>query len=64
MVILYTCILHKHISIMHGCIVTDINDCVRNQCHKGECVDQVNGYECDCKEGWEGEHCQIGEYNR
>jgi hypothetical protein len=25
----------------------------------GECVDRVNGYTCECDEGWSGTHCDV-----
>ena len=26
----------------------------------GSCIDAVNGYKCDCKDGYIGDNCQTG----
>ena len=39
----------------------DINECSSQPClNGGRCVDAVNGYTCDCVQGWDGVHCDIG----
>ena len=40
----------------------DIDDCVSNACENGgSCVDGINGYTWNCKDGFTGEKCQTGE---
>ena len=39
----------------------DINECVTHRCeHGATCLDQVNGYICQCVPGYEGQYCEIG----
>lgn len=37
----------------------DINQCDLNPCNGHKCVDKVNAYKCQCKDGYSGERCQI-----
>ncbi|KAI8489606.1 hypothetical protein Bbelb_327730 [Branchiostoma belcheri] len=37
---------------------TDINECIRNPCHHGRCVNKDGGYKCTCSPGWTGQNCQ------
>ena len=42
--------------------VADINDCLGDPCqNQGTCVDGINGFQCICREGWEGTFCHISE---
>jgi Human growth factor-like EGF len=36
------------------------DNCSPNLCRNGgTCTDDVSGYKCECKDGWEGEQCQL-----
>ncbi|KAL8577903.1 hypothetical protein ACOMHN_011899 [Nucella lapillus] len=38
----------------------NVDDCLSKPCfHGAMCVDQVNGYRCDCLEGWAGARCET-----
>ena len=42
---------------------SDIDECASNLCDNGgTCDDLVNGYRCQCADGYTGEQCKIGEY--
>ena len=36
--------------------------CIGSPCDHGRCIPDLNGetYECQCDDGWIGEHCDIG----
>lgn len=41
-------------------LFADINECSSDPClHGASCVDKVNGYECECTDGWKGPQCQL-----
>lgn len=43
--------------------IADINDCESNPCRNGgTCIDKVSVYQCICGDGWEGDHCEISEW--
>ena len=37
--------------------------CIGDPCQNGRCVPHLNGvnYQCECLDGWIGDHCDIGE---
>ncbi|KAI8482486.1 hypothetical protein Bbelb_398060 [Branchiostoma belcheri] len=37
---------------------TDLNECTKNPCQHGICVNQDGGYKCTCSHGWTGQNCQ------
>lgn len=42
-------------------VSADVNECETEPCeHGGTCIDEVNGFSCNCTPGWEGNTCQFG----
>ena len=38
----------------------EIDECLSNPCRNGAlCQDRVNGYECQCRNGYRGQNCEI-----
>ena len=41
----------------------DIDYCAPEPCLNGAtCMDQVEGYQCQCPPGWQGENCKEGNF--
>ena len=39
----------------------DIDECATIPCQNGgSCTDQVNGYTCNCVDGYDGTNCETG----
>ena len=38
---------------------TNIDDCLNDPCINGECIDEINGYKCQCNSGFFGQNCNI-----
>ncbi|XP_019620282.1 PREDICTED: neurocan core protein-like [Branchiostoma belcheri] len=36
----------------------DLDECIKNPCQHGTCVNQDVGYNCTCSPGWTGQNCQ------
>ena len=40
-----------------------MNECDADPCQNGGiCNDHVNGYTCNCTDGYTGTHCETGKY--
>ena len=47
------------ISLTYFVLLVDIDECLTATCANGaQCVDGVNGYTCDCTNGYLGEFCE------
>lgn len=58
-VIIYTVTI-----VLLSCMWTDIDECAANPCgSNGICVDGIDDFTCQCKPGYTGRRCQIGNYD-
>ena len=57
--------MHKKIILnLYNFHDSDNNDCDPNPCENGgACEDIVNGYRCQCLDGYIGTQCQTSEFN-
>ena len=57
----YSSKTYKSKNVKYACLLhdTDIDECASQPCIHGECNDQLNGYLCECLEGYTGVHCEI-----
>ncbi|XP_035699571.1 plasminogen-like [Branchiostoma floridae] len=37
----------------------DVNECTKNPCRQGRCVNKDGGYICICYKGWSGQNCDL-----
>ena len=44
--------------------LSDIDECASNPCQNGgSCSDGINGYTCDCVDGYDGADCENGKFD-
>ena len=43
-------------------LVGNANGCDSNPCQNGVCLDEANGFSCECNPGYEGVQCETREY--
>ncbi|XP_078574175.1 plasminogen-like [Branchiostoma floridae x Branchiostoma japonicum] len=39
--------------------LSDVNECTKNPCRQGRCVNKDGGYICICYKGWSGQNCDL-----
>ena len=51
--------------IFYETFSVDIDECSSALCvNDGNCIDNVNGYMCNCSDGYTGNHCESGELSQ
>ena len=52
------------VSLAFHTFLPDIDECASAPCQNdGSCLDAINGYTCDCVDGYEGTDCEIGKFD-
>ena len=42
--------------------ISGVNECISDPCENGgTCNDDINGYNCECRRGYNGNNCEISE---
>ena len=60
-VYLSTVIFHQ-LDFNYHIVSVDVNECDSAPCQFGAtCHDDINGYHCQCADGYTGVHCETGE---
>ena len=48
-------------SVLFETPFVDIDECATIPCQNGgSCIDQINGYSCNCDDGYNGTNCENG----
>ena len=59
----YRCSLHLSLSSLALYSISEIDVCSSSPCkNSGMCEYTADGYNCDCQDGYTGEHCETGIY--
>lgn len=51
--------------LLHVCCHLVSSICSANTCKNGgTCINRIKGYQCQCKEGYTGDHCETGKHTK